>query len=760
MAVPNTFATATSAIPLANLDANFAYYDGAFSISGAATTFSGAVTLTSNLTFTGTGNRITGDFSNATIASRAIFQTSTVNGLTTVSAIPNGTSPIAGFSALSASDPTNSSTLSMLLRGDTGDARFTSGITGTGTYLPMTFYTGNSERMRLDTSGNVVIGNSVDNNTRVLNFNSVSGGSSSIQSITVGATNQALTFSTTFATLGERMRITGDGNLGIGTTSPAGKLEVSGGRSWFTANSELYSIAFRYSSSAGVMYMGATNSVSTPSIQFSNSGGTALATIDYSGNVGIGTSSPGAKLDVQVSSNEVLKLTATTGTNSIYQTINNTGGSFTIGRENSAGTAFGVSAYASVLFSAGAYPMVFATQNIERMRINSSGQVGIGTSAPTGQLDVRSAAGVVAQSNLYTGSNAAVVKFNIGQVGAIDWDIGLNATAGNFYIGGLGGSMAEAYKIVRSGLSIDYQTWNTGGAERMRIDSSGNVNIGSAATTAAAGGRVFDIYNLENTNSSSYALTRLITYNVAGTTTVSADIFKNKAGSFVFNNNETNAAANTSFGIGGTERMRIDSSGNVGIGTSSPVGKLDVSSSGQNIVVSRSTGSYAAFQRLAPTGQQTYDFYTINGVEVARITGDPSYLAFSTGSSATERARIDSSGNVLVTNPAGLGYGTGSGGTVTQATSRTTAVTINKPTGAITLVSAAGSPAWQEFTVNNSIVTANDTCVLNQRAGTDRYVLQVRSISAGAFVIAFQTTSGTTTEQPIFNFAIIKGAVA
>jgi len=39
-------------------------------------------------------------------------------------------------------------------------------------------------------------------------------------------------------------------------------------------------------------------------------------------------------------------------------------------------------------------------------------------------------------------------------------------------------------------------------------------------------------------------------------------------------------------------------------------------------------------------------------------------------------------------------------------------------------------------------------------------VLQVRSISAGSFVIAFQTTGGTTTEQPIFNFAIIKGATS
>ena len=45
MSVPNTFATATTAIPLANLDANFAYYDAAFSISGTATTFLGGITL-------------------------------------------------------------------------------------------------------------------------------------------------------------------------------------------------------------------------------------------------------------------------------------------------------------------------------------------------------------------------------------------------------------------------------------------------------------------------------------------------------------------------------------------------------------------------------------------------------------------------------------------------------------------------------------------------------------------------------------------
>jgi hypothetical protein len=204
------------------------------------------------------------------------------------------------------------------------------------------------------------------------------------------------------------------------------------------------------------------------------------------------------------------------------------------------------------------------------------------------------------------------------------------------------------------------------------------------------------------------------------------------------------------FYTGGSERMRLDTSGNVGIGTSSPGYKLDVNGGMRmpNATVFWMNNSSGVAKETLQLYSDNNTYFSTPGALIMRTNG------------TTEAARIDSSGNVLVTNPAGLGYGTGSGGTVTQATSRTTAVTINKPTGAITLVSAAGSPAWQEFTVNNSIVTANDTCVLNQRSGTDRYVLQVRSISAGAFVIAFQTTGGTTTEQPIFNFAIIKGAVA
>lgn len=106
---------------------------------------------------------------------------------------------------------------------------------------------------------------------------------------------------------------------------------------------------------------------------------------------------------------------------------------------------------------------------------------------------------------------------------------------------------------------------------------------------------------------------------------------------------------------------------------------------------------------------------------------------------------------------AGIGYAVGSGSTVTQASSRTTGVTINAITGAITLVSAAGSATWQTFTVTNSAVTAKDVIIVNQQSGTDLYMISVTNVAAGSFKISFATTGGTTTEQPVFNFAVIKG---
>jgi hypothetical protein len=113
-----------------------------------------------------------------------------------------------------------------------------------------------------------------------------------------------------------------------------------------------------------------------------------------------------------------------------------------------------------------------------------------------------------------------------------------------------------------------------------------------------------------------------------------------------------------------------------------------------------------------------------------------------------------------IDNTGASGYGPSTGGTVTQATSRTTGVTLDKPTGAITLVSAAGTTSWQSFTVTNNTVAATDTVIVSQKSGTDLYQIFVTNVAAGSFQITFATTGGTTTEQPVFNFALIKGQTA
>jgi hypothetical protein len=107
-----------------------------------------------NLNFSSTAQRITGDMSSATAANRVAFQTNTTNGNTVVGAIPNGTSVTSVFRAFNNSDPANAGQATFGL--NTSNIIIESGITGTGSYVPIAFSTGGSERMRIDTSGNLL----------------------------------------------------------------------------------------------------------------------------------------------------------------------------------------------------------------------------------------------------------------------------------------------------------------------------------------------------------------------------------------------------------------------------------------------------------------------------------------------------------------------------------------------------------------------------------------------------------------------------
>lgn len=152
-------------------------------------------------------------------------------------------------------------------------------------------------------------------------------------------------------------------------------------------------------------------------------------------------------------------------------------------------------------------------------------------------------------------------------------------------------------------------------------------------------------------------------------------------------------------------------------------------------------------------------------------------LAFPVPASAQNTSNLDNNDVVLVTRrdangigtPGaiavnnlfdGTGVGYGSGGAVTQGTSRTTGVTLNTYSGVITLVSAAGSTTPASFTVTNSKIAATDTVILSQKSGTDIYDLSVSAVADGSFRITFNTKSGTTTEQPEINFVIVRAATS
>jgi hypothetical protein len=107
-----------------------------------------------------------------------------------------------------------------------------------------------------------------------------------------------------------------------------------------------------------------------------------------------------------------------------------------------------------------------------------------------------------------------------------------------------------------------------------------------------------------------------------------------------------------------------------------------------------------------------------------------------------------------------IGYTAAAQGTVTQATSKSTAVTLNKPAGRITMDAASLATATNAtFTLNNSFISANDTVVLTISGGQTTpgsYNVFANALGAGTVSITLRNISGgTLSEAIVVNFAII-----
>ena len=155
--VPAAFGQANSAASFAN--GAFTTANNALPKSGGTITgnviFSGT---NANLHFSGAAARITGDFTNATIASRTMFQTSTTDGVTNIYAIPNGTGATTTFSAVNNSNPTNAGIVQVGV--NAAGTFLLSNRTGSGTYLPFFIQTSGTEKLNIaaDATGTYTFG--------------------------------------------------------------------------------------------------------------------------------------------------------------------------------------------------------------------------------------------------------------------------------------------------------------------------------------------------------------------------------------------------------------------------------------------------------------------------------------------------------------------------------------------------------------------------------------------------------------------------
>lgn len=127
-------------------------------------------------------------------------------------------------------------------------------------------------------------------------------------------------------------------------------------------------------------------------------------------------------------------------------------------------------------------------------------------------------------------------------------------------------------------------------------------------------------------------------------------------------------------------------------------------------------------------------------------------------------ANVKINGGLLsLTSSGGVGYGTGAGGVVAQATSKSTGVTLNTVTGAITLNAAAlAAGAIVSFTLTDTSIAATDTLVLNHISGgtVGAYGLNAGAAAGSATISVRNATAGSLSEAIVIEFTVVKGATS